>query len=124
MGQVQTKEFSLLCWNIFGLDNHFLHERTRAICELVKEKKPDVVYFQEVIPATWDVIKHELGAEYSMYRLEPVKCHYFHNLMFRNRSAVVPAKEDRTADMFPGTGQGRHLLKVGITFNDISTFSL
>ena len=119
MGQVQTKEFSLLCWNIFGLDNHFLRERTLAICELVKEKKPDVVYFQEVIPATWDTIKHELGAEYSMYRHETVRCHYFHNLMVRNGSAVVLAKEGVTADMFPGTGQGRHLLKAPTTFNDI-----
>ena len=122
MEQQETKntgEFSLLCWNIFGLDSTHLRERTHAICKLVKQKKPDVVFFQEVVSSTWDQMLRELGNEYGMYRHPSVRCHYFHNLMLRNGSAVVPVKDGATADMFPGTGQGRHLLKVPTTFNGI-----
>lgn len=128
MGQQQTKEFSLLSWNIFGLDDNYISERTHAVCELVKQKKPDVVYFQEahvagmtVIPATWDLIMRELGGEYTMYRNVSGWCNYYHDLMVRNGSAVVPTKDGSTAVTFPGSGQGRHLLKLPATIHGSST---
>ena len=121
MGQQQTRsqEFSLLCWNIFGLERKFLQERTSAVCELVKQKTPDVVYFQEVVPSTWDMMQRELGGDYDSYRNESVRCHYYHILMVRKRSSVVPAKDGRTVTPFPGTNQGRHLLRLSTTFNGI-----
>lgn len=121
MGQKQSVQqsngFSLLCWNIFGLDSTYLAERTHAICEFVRDRKPDVVFFQEVVQSTWNIITKELGKDYLMYRNGSVQCHYYHNLMIRKGSSVVPAHTDVTVEPFVGTGQGRHLLRLQTTFN-------
>lgn len=121
MGQEQSAQqsrgFSILCWNIFGLDNTYVAERTHAICEFVRSKKPDVVFFQEVVRSTWDIMASELGNEYFMYRNSTVKCHYYHNLMVRKGSPVVPQQKEVTVDPFEGTGQGRHLLRLATTIN-------
>ncbi|KAL5496242.1 hypothetical protein EMCRGX_G012486 [Ephydatia muelleri] len=122
MGQKQSmqesKGFSLLCWNIFGLDSTYVAERTHAICDFVREKKPDVVFFQEVVRSTWDILASELGRDYLMYRNSSVKSHYYHNLMVRKGSPVVPVETDITVEPFVGTGQGRHLLRIKTAFNN------
>lgn len=116
MQESESKGFSLLCWNIFGLDSTYVAERTHAICEFVHDKKPDVVFFQEVVRSTWDILAGELGKDYLMYRNGSVKSHYYHNLMVRKGSSVVPV-EDITVEPFTGTGQGRHLLRIKTAFN-------
>ena len=43
---------TVLSWNVDGLDERNILERTRKICHTINLRKPDVVFLQEVIPQT------------------------------------------------------------------------
>ena len=60
--------FKLLSWNIDGLDQRDLSERTAYICGVVLLKRPHVVYLQEVVDASWGpLIVSKLGRVYNCY---------------------------------------------------------
>ncbi|XP_022088903.1 tyrosyl-DNA phosphodiesterase 2-like, partial [Acanthaster planci] len=42
----------LITWNIDGLDEKCIGQRTRAVCEILKRYAPDIIFLQEVIPET------------------------------------------------------------------------
>ena len=66
----------LLCWNIDGLGKMFTVERALAVCDLIESRKPDVVYLQEIVTATWAAIKEWLEPSYLLYRDEALKFSY------------------------------------------------
>ncbi|ESP03592.1 hypothetical protein LOTGIDRAFT_205031 [Lottia gigantea] len=70
----------LLSWNIDGLDHQNLESRTKAVCQLIEKENPHVVFLQEVVPATEQMIRtscknykissaHQLCDYYSMILL-------------------------------------------------------
>uniref|UniRef100_A0A4X2M792 Tyrosyl-DNA phosphodiesterase 2 n=1 Tax=Vombatus ursinus TaxID=29139 RepID=A0A4X2M792_VOMUR len=49
--------FSLITWNIDGLDIHSLQDRAKSVCEYLALYTPDVVFLQEVIPPYYNYLK-------------------------------------------------------------------
>ncbi|XP_038626938.1 tyrosyl-DNA phosphodiesterase 2 isoform X2 [Tachyglossus aculeatus] len=49
--------FSIICWNVDGLDPNNLSERARAVCSYLTLYSPAVVFLQEVIPAYYSYLK-------------------------------------------------------------------
>ena len=45
----ERREFKLLTWNVDGLDQRNLVERTKAVCQIISRHQPDVVFLQEVV---------------------------------------------------------------------------
>ncbi|XP_067004499.1 tyrosyl-DNA phosphodiesterase 2 isoform X2 [Anabrus simplex] len=63
MGQPTSEppsKFSLISWNIDGLDEINLKRRTKAVCQIIFQEKPDIVFLQEVIPETFSYISDKL----------------------------------------------------------------
>ncbi|XP_064117055.1 tyrosyl-DNA phosphodiesterase 2-like isoform X2 [Macrobrachium nipponense] len=52
--------FSVVSWNIDGLEEENLRNRIKGVVEVLKKEAPDVVYLQEVIPATFTYLKENL----------------------------------------------------------------
>ncbi|XP_064409566.1 tyrosyl-DNA phosphodiesterase 2 isoform X2 [Latimeria chalumnae] len=48
--QEDDSTFSLLTWNIDGLDGENVRERAKAVCSTLALYSPDVVFLQEVVP--------------------------------------------------------------------------
>ena len=44
--------FSFFAWNIDGLDNNNVFERTMSVVKNITTLKPDVVFIQEIVPMT------------------------------------------------------------------------
>jgi len=40
---------TVLSWNVDGLDERNILERTRNVCHIINSRKPDAVFLQEVI---------------------------------------------------------------------------
>ncbi|XP_052249406.1 tyrosyl-DNA phosphodiesterase 2-like isoform X2 [Dreissena polymorpha] len=55
----------VLSWNIDGLDKDSLRSRTQAVCETIKREDPHVVFLQEVVVETQEIIQ-ELCPLYHM----------------------------------------------------------
>ncbi|XP_068200848.1 tyrosyl-DNA phosphodiesterase 2-like [Palaemon carinicauda] len=52
--------FSLISWNIDGIEERNLENRIKGILKVLKREEPDVVYFQEVVPFTLTYLKEHL----------------------------------------------------------------
>lgn len=53
-------EMTFITFNIDGLNPHNLKKRTKAVCVIIFENSPDVVFLQEVIPQTFSYIENKL----------------------------------------------------------------
>ena len=60
------ENFSLLTWNIDGLDCKNLHPRTLETCRLIEAARVDVVFLQEVVAASMSVIRSKLSSAYNV----------------------------------------------------------
>ena len=110
-----SKNFKLVTWNIFGLDPKKCNERTIAVCEKIREIKPDVLFFQEVIPMTWDTLTSYL-TEYQHFCKSSQLC-YFHTISIRKDSLQLVG--DIEVIDFPGTRMLRHLLHCQVKFHGL-----
>lgn len=57
MAQHNDLTLNLLSWNIDGLDEDDLEERTEAVLATILSKKPDVVLLQEVVEYSLNVFQ-------------------------------------------------------------------
>jgi len=59
--QVEAEEtnpnLTVLSWNVDGLDERNLLERTRKVCHIINSLKPDAVFLQEVIPESLSIFQ-------------------------------------------------------------------
>ncbi|XP_065904352.1 tyrosyl-DNA phosphodiesterase 2-like isoform X2 [Dysidea avara] len=111
----ESKTFKLVTWNIYGLDPNKCYERTIAVCEKVREIKPDVLFFQEVIPMTWDTLTSYL-TEYQHF-CKSNQLRYFHTISIHKDSLQLVGNAAVTD--FPGTRMLRHLLHCQVKFNGL-----
>lgn len=58
----------LICWNIQGLEEKMLHERTVAVINILKRESPDVVFLQEVIPPTLGMLHQRFSSDYHIFQ--------------------------------------------------------
>ncbi|KAL8589154.1 hypothetical protein ACOMHN_052492 [Nucella lapillus] len=54
----------VLCWNIDGLEDAHLKQRTKAVIDTVKREKAEVVLLQEVVGPSEAMLREGLGGDY------------------------------------------------------------
>ncbi|XP_063231349.1 tyrosyl-DNA phosphodiesterase 2-like [Bacillus rossius redtenbacheri] len=57
---IPPSKFSIISWNLDGLEERNLKKRTKAVCKIITMQKPDVIFFQEVIPETFTYLEDRL----------------------------------------------------------------
>ncbi|XP_010214838.1 PREDICTED: tyrosyl-DNA phosphodiesterase 2 [Tinamus guttatus] len=101
--------FSLLTWNIDGLDLGNQQDRARGVCSYLALYSPDVVFLQEVIPPYLCYLQKRAGN----YTIIPGNIDgYFTAIMLKN-SRVKLVKQEIVP--FPTTSMMRNLLVVHVT---------
>lgn len=84
------KRVRIMSWNIDGLDQNNVKNRTLGVCDTILEENPDVVYLQEVIPQTVEILEDKCA----LYQLIPAGNEgYFSAMMLKvgsnNRSLFI-----------------------------------
>ena len=108
----------LLSWNIDGLDDRDIRERTEAVCDFILSRRPHVVFLQEVVNLTWrPLIVSRLEHEYNCYcSLNPPQ-RYFNGILVLKREVTVTGNGLQMLDF--RSSMGRHLLKLSIQFSGV-----
>ncbi|XP_074843685.1 tyrosyl-DNA phosphodiesterase 2 isoform X2 [Carettochelys insculpta] len=107
--QEDESRFSLITWNIDGLDLGNQQDRARGVCSYLALYSPDVVFLQEVIPPYFSYLQKRAVS----YTIIPGNIDgYFTAIMLKNsrvkflRHEIIP---------FPTTSMMRNLLVVHVT---------
>lgn len=113
-------KFTLLSWNVDGLDQRNLMERTRAVCQSIETNQPDVVFLQEVVQRSLPQFQ-KFCPGYTCV-VEWAIPEYFNIILLKN--TTVKRTEKSLCVRFPGTAMGRYLLVQPILFRAQSKFVL
>ncbi|XP_065686762.1 tyrosyl-DNA phosphodiesterase 2 [Patagioenas fasciata] len=103
--------FSLITWNIDGLDLGNLKERARGICSYLALYSPDVVFLQEVVQPHLRLL--EMRA--SSYTVIPGNIDGYFTVMMLKKSRVKILKYEIIP--FPSTSMMRNLLVVHVSIS-------
>lgn len=96
----------ILSWNIDGLDTNNIKNRTKGICKIILEENPDVVFLQEVVTISSELLE-TLCPTYQL--ITAGKEGYFIAMMLKATSVVY---KDHTVSPFYGSIMSRNLLHV------------
>lgn len=107
-------KLKVLSWNIDGLDGRDTKKRTEAVCSLISDRKPHVVFLQEVIPQTLSLITSRLGSHYSIHVSHTLTFQYFPIILVTKRSPKVTVEGTVGIFDFPKSTMGRHLVQLFI----------
>ncbi|KRX72414.1 Tyrosyl-DNA phosphodiesterase 2 [Trichinella sp. T6] len=110
---VKTMHFSILSWNLDGLDNRNIVSRVNAACDEILELEPSVLFFQEVVPENFEVLKRRLGEKYQV--LENNDRYYYHTSIFIHRTNLE-CTEHHVVD-FARTSMNRNMFIALIEFD-------
>ncbi|XP_054020156.1 tyrosyl-DNA phosphodiesterase 2-like [Dryobates pubescens] len=111
--QEDDSSFSLLTWNIDGLDVGNLIERARGVCSYVRLYSPDVVFLQEVVPPHLGFLQKRL----SNYTIIPGNVVGYFTAIMLKKSSVKLLKHEIIP--FPTTSMMRNLLVVHVSISGI-----
>ncbi|XP_028593398.2 tyrosyl-DNA phosphodiesterase 2 [Podarcis muralis] len=103
--------FSLITWNIDGLDLQNLQDRARGVCSYLALYSPDVVFLQEVIPPVLSYLQKRAVS----YTIIPGNTDGYFTAIMLKKSRVRVLKEEITP--FPTTSMMRNLLAVHATIS-------
>ncbi|NWQ79481.1 TYDP2 phosphodiesterase, partial [Columbina picui] len=109
--QEDDSSFSLITWNIDGLDLGNLKERARGICSYLALYSPDVVFLQEVVQPHL----HLLEIKASNYTVIPGNIDGYFTVIMLKKSRVKILK--REIIPFPTTSMMRNLLVVHVSIS-------
>lgn len=112
-----AKSLSLLTWNIDGLDERDLEERTTAVFQTILLKQPDVVFLQEVIAPSFTLLKQKLNSKYHFFAPDFPPEHYFVVILVKQAPYLSPGSLDCLS--YPGTSMGRQLLQLPLSFKGL-----
>ncbi|XP_075600689.1 tyrosyl-DNA phosphodiesterase 2 [Balearica regulorum gibbericeps] len=107
--QEDDSSFSLITWNIDGLDLGNLKERARGICSYLALYSPDVVFLQEVIPPHLCLLQMRAGS----YTIIPGNVDGYFTAIMLKKSRVKLLKHETIP--FPTTSMMRNLLVVHVS---------
>ncbi|XP_020637230.3 tyrosyl-DNA phosphodiesterase 2 [Pogona vitticeps] len=107
--QEDESTFSLITWNIDGLDLNNLQVRARGVCSYIALYKPDVVFLQEVIPPYLNYLQKRAVS----YTIIPGNTDGYFTAMMLKKSRVRVLKHEIIP--FPTTSMMRNLLAVHAT---------
>ncbi|NXU17073.1 TYDP2 phosphodiesterase, partial [Pardalotus punctatus] len=105
--------FSLITWNIDGLDLGNLKDRARGICTYLALYNPDVVFLQEVIPPHLSLLQMKAGN----YTIIPGNVDEYFTVIMLKKSRVKLLKHEVIP--FPTTSMKRNLLVVHVSVSGI-----
>ncbi|XP_030911508.1 tyrosyl-DNA phosphodiesterase 2 [Geospiza fortis] len=105
--------FSLITWNIDGLDLGNVKDRARGICTYLALYSPDVVFLQEVIPPHLPLLQMKAGN----YTIIPGNIDEYFTAVMLKKSRVKLLKHDIVP--FPTTAMKRNLLVVHVSISGI-----
>ncbi|XP_054841147.1 tyrosyl-DNA phosphodiesterase 2 [Eublepharis macularius] len=111
--QENDSTFSLITWNIDGLDLSNLQERARGVCSYIALYSPDVVFLQEVIPQYFNYLQKRAVS----YTIIPGNTEGYFTAIMLKKSRVTILKHEITP--FPTTSMMRNLLAVYGTISGI-----
>ncbi|XP_050171835.1 tyrosyl-DNA phosphodiesterase 2 [Myiozetetes cayanensis] len=103
--------FSLITWNIDGLDLGNLKERARGVCTYLALYNPDVVFLQEVIPPHLCLLQMKAGS----YTIIPGNIDEYFTVIMVKKSRVKVLKHEIIP--FPTTAMKRNLLVVHVNIS-------
>ena len=110
----------LLSWNIDGLDEGDLKERTEYACQVILLKRPHIVFLQEVVDASWGpVIVSKLSRCYSCYCAPSPPQHYYNAILVLKDASLVSIAESGLIVHDFRSRMGRHLLQLSIQFSGV-----
>ncbi|XP_042665094.1 tyrosyl-DNA phosphodiesterase 2 [Centrocercus urophasianus] len=112
--QDDDSSFSLITWNIDGLDLGNLQERARGVCSYLTLYSPDVVFLQEVIPPYLCILQRRAGS----YTIIPGNVDGYFTAMLLKKPRVKVLKQEIIR--FPTTSMMRNLLVVHVS-HSVST---
>ncbi|KAM6135229.1 tyrosyl-DNA phosphodiesterase 2 [Pterocles gutturalis] len=107
--QEDDSSFSLITWNVDGLDERNLKERARGICSYLTLYSPDVVFLQEVIPPYLCLLQMRAGS----YAIVPGNVDGYFTVVMLKKSRVKLLKHEIIP--FPTTSMMRNLLVVHVS---------
>ncbi|NXH65909.1 TYDP2 phosphodiesterase, partial [Hydrobates tethys] len=107
--QEDDSSFSLITWNIDGLDLGNLKERARGICSYLVLYSPDVMFLQEVVPPQLCLLQTKAGS----YTIIPGNIDGYFTAIMLKKSRVKLLKHEIIP--FPTTSMMRNLLVVHVS---------
>ncbi|XP_003382697.1 PREDICTED: tyrosyl-DNA phosphodiesterase 2-like [Amphimedon queenslandica] len=102
----------VLSWNIDGLDGRDTIARADAVCSVILEKKPHIIFLQEVVPQTLKRLQSKLGSYYTIHISHKLVFQYFPAILVTKVSRKIVPDGDVGMFDFPGSTMGRHLLQL------------
>ncbi|XP_009087803.1 tyrosyl-DNA phosphodiesterase 2 isoform X1 [Serinus canaria] len=108
-----NSNFSLITWNIDGLDLGNVKDRARGICTYLALYSPDVVFLQEVIPPHLPLLQMKAGN----YTIIPGNIDGYFTAVMLKKSRVKLLKHEIIP--FPTTAMKRNLLIVHVSISGI-----
>lgn len=100
-------KLSIISWNLDGLDEHNLVERTTAVVSLLLKRNYTVIMLQELIAPTYQYIVAQLKSKYFPVAGNGPQQGYFTATFLRTNCANYV---DHQIVKFPGTAMDRNLL--------------
>lgn len=117
-----SSSLRLLSWNIDGLDERDLEERTTAVCQTILLKQPDFVFLQEVVKPSLAILQLKMKSKYYYFVPTHPPGHYFVVILVKQDPRLVPGS--LSSETFPGTRMGRQLVQLPISFQDVEILLL
>ncbi|CAL8100798.1 unnamed protein product [Orchesella dallaii] len=102
------EKLSVISWNLDGLDDKNLEKRTDAVIEIIMKENHDVVFFQELLPYTFDYIARRLASKYMpIPGTDNPQCDYLTGTFLKLNQVHY---EDHYIIPYPNTAMQRNLL--------------
>lgn len=98
----------VLSWNIDGLDQRNLTERTTAACDVILKEDPDVVCLQEVVPDSAALVLTKFPSD-RYQAFFGGDSGYFTAVLLKRSTCFY---DDHQVTPFPGSVMGRNLIAV------------
>ena len=113
---VSGLQLRVLSWNIDGLDGKNRDERTREIVQYVRRLTPHIVYLQEVVPPTIEIIRDSLEHSYSVHTspAPSFEVAYYTAILVSKTCPQLSLVSKAEMFDFPGSNMGRQLLHLSI----------
>ncbi|CAG7731747.1 unnamed protein product [Allacma fusca] len=102
------EKFSVISWNLDGLDEKNLEKRTAAVVDLIEKDNYSIIFLQELLPPTFHYIASRLESKYlPVLGTENPGCEYLTATFLRLNHVVYI---DHEIVKFPGTCMDRNVL--------------
>ncbi|KAL1285981.1 Tyrosyl-DNA phosphodiesterase 2 [Trichinella pseudospiralis] len=110
---IKKMYFSILSWNLDGLDSRNIRSRVHVACDEILKLEPSVLFLQEVVPENFEVLKGRLDEKYQV--LENNDRYYYHTAIFINRTNLE-CTEHHVVD-FTRTSMNRNMFIALVEFD-------